>query len=190
MRYGRDIRRDPRLLSLLELLVDRGARLSDITKYEESALRVLSHRGRSGCGQIVARRGRRGVAAMSALTKAVADSIAGGDMEVALRAGSAIEDRDFWQRTPLLVAILTGEIDKARSLLDRGADRSATGRCGTPPLFYAIQGHHEAMLRWLLSEGFSIVQKMASSACRLYGGCRGWRLRCRAHPSRRWYGSG
>jgi len=93
----------------------------------------------------------------SDLTKAVAIGTL-AEMEAALAAGAALEDRDFWDRTPLLVAILTGDIAKVRCLLKHGADKDATGRCSTPPLFYAIQGHHESMLRWLLSEGFSMQQ--------------------------------
>ncbi len=43
-------------------------------------------------------------------------------------------------------------------LRESGADLTACGRCGRPPLFYAIQGHHHDVLRWLLAEGASVNQ--------------------------------
>jgi len=39
-----------------------------------------------------------------------------------------------------------------------GADTQACGRCGKPPLFYAIENHHPPMLRWLLEIGLDPEQ--------------------------------
>ncbi|MBR0345167.1 MAG: ankyrin repeat domain-containing protein, partial [Rudaea sp.] len=156
--HGRDIRCDTRLLALLKLLIARGARLNDVSRYEESALRVLSNRGRFDAVMLLLDAGADEVQLQwSSLTKAVAIGTL-ADIEIALAAGAALEHRDFWKRTPLLVAIMTGDITKVRRLIEHGSDVTATGRCAKPPFFYAIQEHHEPMLLWLLSQGFSLRQ--------------------------------
>jgi len=151
----RDLFGDQRLLELLALLIQRGARIDDVTQYNESALRVLSNRGRFDAVALLLAAG----ADASQLGWApLHHSVAIGtlvDMDAAVAQGANLEAKDFWGRTPLLVAILSGDIAKVAWLLEHGAQRDAAGRCGKPPLFYAIEGQHEAMLRWLLAEGFS-----------------------------------
>src|SRR5262249_52765019 len=80
------------------------------------------------------------------------------DVQAALGNGTALEERDWWSRTAWLIALLTGDIAKAKLLRERGADPAALGRCGCPPLFYAIRGNHPEMLRWLLKEGADVHQ--------------------------------
>ncbi|KQU74261.1 MULTISPECIES: ankyrin repeat domain-containing protein [unclassified Rhizobacter] len=64
----------------------------------------------------------------------------------------------------LLVALLTGDIDKATLLRERGADVDAVGRCSHPPLSYAVNSRQLPMLRWLIDQrdhertGFGIDQ--------------------------------
>lgn len=145
---------DPRLITLLELLIARGARLDDITQFHESALRVLSNRGRFDAVALLL---EAGADASQLEWTALHQAIALGnlaDMEIALTSSADLEGTDFWSRTPLLLAILSGDIAKVDWLLTRGARRDAVGRCGKPPLFYAIEGHHEPMLRWLIAQGF------------------------------------
>ena len=57
-----------------------------------------------------------------------------------------------------MIALLTGDMAKAKLLRDRGADANACGRCGCPPLFYAIEGRHPDVLRWLLRQGADVHQ--------------------------------
>jgi hypothetical protein len=80
------------------------------------------------------------------------------DVRTALEMGAALEVRDYWSRTAWLIAVLTGDIGKAKLLREWGADPKARGRCGCPPLFYAIRGHHPDVLRWLLEEGPDVHQ--------------------------------
>lgn len=155
--HGREVIDDGRLLGLLRLLVDRGARLREpVTKYGESPLRVLSNLGRFDAVDMLLRAGADAAELQwSALMHATALGAA-DDMERALAAGGDLEARDYWSRTPLLLAIATGDIDKVRRLLVRGADRNVAGRCGKPPLFYAIEMGNMSMLRFLVAQGFPI----------------------------------
>ncbi len=73
-----------------------------------------------------------------------------------MNAGAPLEDRDWWSRTAWLVALQTGDLAKAALLAERGADIEAVGRCAKPPLFYPIECHRTAMLRWLLELGFDV----------------------------------
>jgi ankyrin repeat protein len=155
--FGRDSR-DPRLLELLALLVAHRVDLSGVSTYGESGLRVLSRLGRFDAVRLLLDAGAdRSQLEWTPLMEAVAmGSLA--DVEAALAYSPALEEQDTWSRTAWLIALLTGDIAKAKLLRDRGADRAARGRCGWPPLFYAIHGHHPDMLRWLLREGADVHQ--------------------------------
>lgn len=156
--HGRDVERDPRLLELLALLVAHGAELSGVSSYNESGLRVLSRLGRfDAVGMLLDAGADRSQLGWTPLLEAVAlGSLA--DVQAALAQGAALEERDWWSRTAWLIALLTGDIGKARLLRGRGADPDARGRCGCPPLFYAIQGRHPDILRWLLRAGADVHQ--------------------------------
>jgi ankyrin repeat protein len=149
---------DDRLMPVLGVLVSHGVELNGITTYRESALRVVSRRGRYDAVRLLLDAGAdERLLAWTPLIKATAIGSL-GDMTALIEAGAPLEDRDWWSRTAWLVALHVGDIDKAVLLRDRGADVTAVGRCGTPPLFYAIDRHHTAMLRWLIELGLDIEQ--------------------------------
>ena len=154
--HGRDVRRDTRLLDLLRLLIERGAELNGITKYGESGLRVLSHIGRFDAVRLLLDAGADETQLhWTPLIKAVALGTL-DDMQAALAQGGLLEGQDWWERTAWLVALQLGDVDKARWLADQGANTAACGRCGKPPLVYAVEGRHTAMLQWLLAPGHDV----------------------------------
>lgn len=150
--HGRDIARDDRLVPLLALVIGRGAALDTITSYAESGLRVLSRVGRfDAVATLLAAGADESQLGWTPLIRAVA---LGTLADVQAEADSAdLEARDFWERTAWLVAVSSGDIEKAAFLRDRGADVHARGRCAKPTLFYAIAAHRPAMLAWLLAIG-------------------------------------
>jgi ankyrin repeat protein len=156
--HSRDLTRDTRLLDLLALLVAHGAYLSGVSTHEESGLRVLSRLGRFDAVRLLLDAGAdKSQLEWTPLVEVVAlGSLA--DVQAALAQGAALEERDWWSRTAWLIALLSGDIARAKLLREYGADLTACGRCGCPPLFYAIQGHHTEMVRWLLSEGADVHQ--------------------------------
>ncbi len=151
--HGRDVVRDPRLLELLNLLIAHDVELSGVTTYSESGPRVLSRIGRFDAVQLLLGAGADAShLKWTPLIKAVAlGSLA--DVQALLLDGVSLEDTDYWERTAWLVAIQTGDIPKANLLRENGANTRACGRCGKPPLFYAIENHHVDMLRWLYATG-------------------------------------
>lgn len=151
--HGRDVGRDPRLLELLSLLKAEGVDL-----FGEHGLHELSVRGRfDGVRFLLEAGADRTQLAWTPLMEAVALG-SRSDVEAALAQGGPLEARDRCSRTAWLLAVLTGDIAKATVLRERGADASACGHLGDPPLFYAIEGHHPEMLRWLVSEGADVHQ--------------------------------
>lgn len=156
--HGRDVGSDPRLLELLALLVEVGVDLSGVTSYGESGLRVLSRLGRFDAVRRLLDAGAdRTHLEWSPLIEAVALGTL-ADAQAAVAGGAALEGRDYWSRTAWLVAIQTGDLAKVKFLCDSGADPTACGRCGRPPMFYAIQGRHHDVLRWLLGTGADVHQ--------------------------------
>lgn len=156
--HGRDASRDPRLLDLLRLLIASGVNLNGVSSYKESGLRVLSRLGRFDAVRLLLDAGAdREHLRWTPLMDAVAlGSVS--DVEAALAGGANLEEKDWWSRTAWLLALLAGDIAKAQMLIDHGADTHACGRCGHPPLFYPIDGHHPDVLRWLLKLGADVEQ--------------------------------
>jgi len=156
--HGRDVVSDSRLLDLLRLLVAHGTDLSGVSEYGESGLRVLSRIGRfDGVRLLLDAGADRDHLEWTRLHEAVALGTP-ADVAAALDAGEPLEARDWWSRTAWLVALLMGDLAKAELLLKRGADLTARGRCGQPPLFYAIQGRHPGVVHWLLQHGADVHQ--------------------------------
>lgn len=155
--HGRDIMRGARLLDLLRLLIAKGAPLNGVSSYKESGLRVLSRVGRFDGVRILLDAGSdESQLGWTPLIRAVA--LGTLDDVKAASAGANLEEKDWWERTAWLVAILAGDIDKAGFLLERGADRDARGRCSHTPLEYAVAGRRLPMLRWLLERGQDVEQ--------------------------------
>jgi len=155
--YGWEVLHNPELLDILRLLISKGVSLRGMTTYGESAVRVLSRIGRFDAVQLLLKSGANpNDVKLTPLIEAVAF---GSLADVAACVDSSnIEERDYWERTPWLVAVQTGDIAKATLLLDHKADRNARGRCGKPCLFYAIENDHIPMLNWLLELGADIEQ--------------------------------
>lgn len=154
--HGRATTGDDHLLSLVELLIRRGAPLRGESDYGESALSVSSNGGRF---DVVARLLEAGadesVLGWIPLQRAVAIGTL-GEIEELLAESANLSARDRWERTPWLLSLCTGDVERARLLLRSGADRSDRGRCGKTALMYPAEYGHPQMLRWLLEEGFEV----------------------------------
>jgi ankyrin repeat protein len=156
--HGRDVYRDARLLDLLRLLIASGVDLNAVTSYKESGLRVLSHLGRFDGVRLLLENGAdEQQLEWTPLIKAVALGTV-DEVQNLARAGEALEETDRWSRTAWLVALLTGDLEKARLLRALGANTDARGRCGKPPLHLGIEGHHPETVRWLLGTGQDVEQ--------------------------------
>lgn len=157
--HGRDVLRDPHLLELLSWLIAQGVDLDPVTRYGESALRVLSRLGRFDAVRLLLDAGAdESQLEFSPLHHATVFGTA-EEMMALVRAGADLEARDRWSRTPLLLAAQCGNLDKLDRLRASGADFDAVGRCGKPLLFYPIEMGRGDVLAALLSRGAPVARK-------------------------------
>jgi hypothetical protein len=80
------------------------------------------------------------------------------DVERLVGEGAPLEDKDWWGRTPWLLAVHTGDLAKAQLLHRHGANTKACGACAKPPMTFAVESHHPHMLRWLIALGLDVEQ--------------------------------
>lgn len=145
----------------IEPFISGNEDLSHITSHCESPLRVASNNGRY---DVVLRLLAAGADEYQLeWTETVMALVRGSlaDLESRLKDtdASEIEIKDWWERTPLLIAIQLGDVGKVSLLLDRGANRDATGRCGKTALMYAVDTDNPAMLAFLLDHGFGLEDR-------------------------------
>jgi hypothetical protein len=93
----------------------------------------------------------------TALMKSIA---MGTDADVCqeLSASANLAARDYWERTPWLLSIHSGDIAKAEILWTAAIDPSDRGNCGETALMLAIESGNLAMLQWLLDKGFDVAE--------------------------------
>ena len=144
------------LVDAVKALLDAGADPNVITKYCESPLRVSSNLGRF---DVVGLLLESGADPEQLGWTSLFSEIAFGTRESIkplLDQGADLTARDYWDRTPWLLALQVGDVEKAELLLAAGSDPNAHGRCGKTPMAYAIGNDHVDMLRWLIDRGFDI----------------------------------
>ncbi len=141
-------------MDVIELLLAAGASPDGASSHNESALSILS---RTGEFREVARLLELGADPAPLRWTLLHRAAAFGtpDELVALLDEAADPEAcDYWERTALLVAIHAGRIENASRLLERGANRTATGRCGKTAMHYPIDHDDAPTLRWLLDRDF------------------------------------
>lgn len=143
--------------ALVELLLSCGASTEGLTYYGQYSS-VLLGVSRNGQFETIRILQAAGIDISQLDWTELMEAIALGslrDIERAL-AQADLEGRDFWDRTPWLLSLQSGDIAKARLLLDAGADREAKGRCGKTALMCAIEAQDLPLLAWLLQEGLDV----------------------------------
>ncbi len=153
--HGRDVTHDARLIALLAMLLAAGVAADGRSDYGESGVRVLSRLGRfDGVALLLKAGAPRDQLAWSALHEAVAL----GDLDdvAAFASGDDLAAIDDWGRTPFLLAIVIGDVAKARCLAEHGADIAALGRGGETALHMAAERRRAEAMAYLLGEGMDV----------------------------------
>lgn len=141
---------------LVSRLIAAGAPLDVASSYGELPVTVTSRRGQFELLQMLLDAGADPwPLGWNALFFAVACGRL-DEVERFMTDPELLSARDCWDRTPFLVAIQTGTVDKAAALLSAGADLYANGRCEHSPLMYALEGQHAGMVKWLIEQGVDI----------------------------------
>ncbi|OOG42895.1 ankyrin repeat domain-containing protein [Polaromonas sp. A23] len=144
------------LVEKVKSYIAQGDDINRVTEYGESALRVASNYGRFDVVAVLlnASADRDQLAWSSTIYEVVYGTHT--SIKKSVKKNDDLESIDYWKRTPFLIAVQLGDTEKAQLLLDLGANRLATGRCGKTPMQYAVQHNNVAMLNWLVDQGFDI----------------------------------
>ena len=152
--YGRDILLDKNLISILNLLISKGAAVNGITSYGETAIKVAARVGRFDAVKLLLNAGANSeqLGWTQLMHAIVFESLE--QVKLLLEQGADQNVRDCWHITPWLLSIKVGDLPKAKFLLAAGANQFDCGHCGKPPVMYAIESNHIEVLQWLIKEGF------------------------------------
>ena len=154
--HGRDIAKDPHLIPLLNLLIERGAKVNGVSRYGESALWVTSRVGRFDAVQVLLAAGADAESlGWTELMSAIAfEPLA--TVQKLLEQGADLTVRDCWLRTPWLLSLQMGDVEKAKLLLAAGANPHDVGMSGKTALMYAIESDRPEIVQWLVEQGWKI----------------------------------
>lgn len=156
--FGRDVLTDEQLIPLFQLLIARGARLDDESDYFESALSVASHLGRFDLIRLLLDAGADpDYLEWTPLMRAVGVGTV-EDVRAQLEAGEDVGEIDRWDRTPFLISLQTGDLDKVR-LLAAVSNQHAVGHTGQTALMHALASRQVEVLKWLIEQGHDINAK-------------------------------
>ena len=151
--YNRNASENEAVYRLLHRL---GAPYTAETKYGESVASVLSNQGHFKLLKVAL---ELGADSEPLDWTPLFYAIAFNDMEqfhTEAVLDQAIEDRDCWDRTPFLLAVVASNLEAAMYLVDRGGDIHAVGRCGRTALMYAAENDDRDMCRWLIDIGCDV----------------------------------
>jgi len=151
-------RNQANLLDTVRELLASGADPNFETEYGESPLSVASNQGRFDVVELLL---SHGADHEMLLWEAIFFQVGFGDttsIARCLEKHGGLEEKDLWERTPLLMALQMGAVDKAQILLVRGASLSVTGKVGTPALHYAVSSGQAEAVSWVLQQGAAIDQ--------------------------------
>ena len=155
--HGRDISQDENLIPILNLLLERGAKVNSISSYRETALKIASRLGRFDAVQLLL---ASGCDSQQLKWTELMSAIVFGSLEdvknLLQQKKVDLTVRDYWQRTPWLLSIQVGDVEKAKLILASGINRSDRGLGGQTPLMYAIDNNRLEVLKWLIAEGFDV----------------------------------
>ena len=144
------------LIDEVKEFIESGANLNVITSHGESALRVASNNGRFDVIKLLLDAGadKEQLSWSNSFYEVAFGTVA--SLVESINKYNDLEHTDRWDRTPWLMSIQVGDIEKTSELIKLGANKMATGRCGKQPLEYAIQHNNLEMLEWLIEQGLDI----------------------------------
>lgn len=78
---------------------------------------------------------------------------------VAILSKEELQHRDAWKRTPFLLAVVAGNLQLAKALMERGSDIFALAHCGASALHLAAEYDHCPLIEWLLQNGLALDKR-------------------------------
>ncbi|TPW21849.1 MAG: ankyrin repeat-containing protein [Elusimicrobia bacterium] len=153
---AKEARLKARHRSLLEFLLTEGVPVSGKSEKGQTALTILSKHTALEAAQLLVRAGAdEAPLKWTPLHKAVAYGTP-GDVAARLEADEPLEPKDHDGRTPLVLAVQLGELEKAKLLAGRGADKDARWLEKFSLLELAVSEGHAKLVEWLAAGGADV----------------------------------
>jgi ankyrin repeat protein len=143
-------------VELVRYLVDQGAPVDGVSKYNETALNVASRAVRMDVVKLLL---ERGASEQELQWGSLAKAVVFGtfvDVEAALAKGPDLSQRDCWDRTPWMLCLELGDLEKAKLLLRAGVSPDDRSHCGRSAVAVAADVGNSALINWLVDEGFGL----------------------------------
>ncbi|BCM93046.1 hypothetical protein IAD21_04933 [Abditibacteriota bacterium] len=149
--------RDETLLPLVEFLLERGASVSNVNEDGYTALMIAFDNGSFAIVKWLLEAGAdESLLAWTPLMRAIAIGTI-DDVREQLEQGASLTAREeCGERTPWLLSLSGGDIEKAKLLLAAGANLNDIGWYQKTALMYPIEANDPEMLKWLLSIGCDV----------------------------------
>lgn len=144
------------LVSIINLLIARGANVRGVSKHGKSALKCASCEGRFDVVELLL---KAGADPKQLEWTELMYAIAFGSIEETKRLIDSGYDGSAWDscnRTPWILSLQVSDIEKAKLLLPSEVARSKYGTSEEPELMYAIKSNNVELLKWLIKEGFDV----------------------------------
>ncbi|QIR36108.1 ankyrin repeat domain-containing protein [Tolypothrix sp. PCC 7910] len=153
--YSQNISSGENLISILRLLIARGADLRK-NQYGASALTAAAYLCHFDVVDFLLKIGAD--REQLQWTKLMYAIVFGSVEEVKqlIDAGEDLEAWDCCNRTPWILSLQVGNIDKAKLLLPSPVERNKYLTSEEPELMYAIKNNHLELLEWLIDQGFDV----------------------------------
>lgn len=151
--HGRDLRRDEDLLPAARLLLARGATPNPVSSYGESPLRQAVETGRFDLAHLLL---AAGVPAREAGWSDFVLALLFGpiaELRAHLAPDAPLDTVDDFGFTPFHLAVLLGDVARAKLLVEAGAEWTRPTDRGRHPATMAIQAGRPELLAWMLSLG-------------------------------------
>ena len=148
------------LIPFLNFLIEQGVALNGVSDYGESAVKIASRQGRFDALKLLLSAGADGEALwwdelLYAIPFGSIDEI-----EELIATGSDLFVRDHHSRTPWLLSLHVGDMEKAKLILASGALPDDEGHYGTTPLHYVVDSNNTEskleIVQWLIELGCDV----------------------------------
>jgi ankyrin repeat protein len=143
------------LIAIIRLLIGRGADLEK-NQYGTSALVAAADEGRFDVVNFLLKIGadRKQLQWTELMYVIVFGSVE--KVKQLIEEGADLEVWDCCNRTPWILSLQVGDIEKAKLLLPSPDERNEYLTSEEPELMYAIKNNHFELLEWLIAQGFDV----------------------------------
>ncbi len=145
-----------KLVEIAECLINHGAELDCQSEYGESAINAASHFGRFDVVELLLKFGARADRLVWTKLHRAAAIGSNEELDEVLKSKPLLDEVDYWERTPFLLSVIRGDLEKAQRLLHAGSGIENRQRGGMNALMLSCMLGSESIVEWLIQNGASV----------------------------------